>query len=72
MLINIPLNRPTIIIGDFNVNMLIKESKSTMLKNFMNKYKFEIIIFEFTTIYNTQLDHIWTNAPIQQCFSSIT
>ncbi len=63
---------PTIIIGDFNVNMLLKTSKSTMLENFMNKYKFEIIIFECTTIYNTQLDDIWTNALIQQCFSSIT
>jgi hypothetical protein len=43
-----------------------------MLKNFMNKNKFEIIIFECTSIYNTQLDHIWTNALIQKCFSSIT
>ncbi len=71
ILINIPLDCPTIIIGDFNVNMLLKTSKSTMLENFMNKYKFEIIIFECTTIYNTQLDAIWTNALIQQCFSSI-
>jgi hypothetical protein len=43
-----------------------------MLKKFMNKYKIEIIIFECTTIYDTQLDHIWTNGPIQQCFSIIT
>jgi hypothetical protein len=72
MLINIPLNCPTIILRDFNVNMLVKTSKSTMLNFFMNKYIFEIIIFECTTIYNTQLDHLWTNALIQQCFSSIT
>ncbi len=45
--------------------MLLKTSKPTMLKNFMNKYKFEIIIFECTTIYNTQLDHICTNALTQ-------
>jgi hypothetical protein len=72
MLIDIPLNCPTIILRNFNANMLVKTSKSTMLKKFMNKYKCEIIIFECTTIYNTQLDHVWTNALIQQCFSSIT
>jgi len=34
MLINIPLNCPTIILRYFNVNMLVKTSKSTMLNFF--------------------------------------
>jgi hypothetical protein len=42
-------------------------SQSTTLQNFMNIYDIKIILHNGTIIYNTQLDHIWTNAPIQQC-----
>jgi hypothetical protein len=34
----------------------------------INEYGFKTIIsFEATTIYNTQINHIWTNALTQQC-----
>jgi len=52
MLIDIPLNCPTTIIGGFNVNIL-KTLKSTMLENFTNKYKFRLTFFRCITIYNT-------------------
>jgi len=39
------------------------------LRNFMNTQKFKHIFFEYTTINKTQIDHIWTNAPTQQCHS---
>jgi hypothetical protein len=52
MLIDIPLNCPTIIIGGFNVNIL-KTLKSTMLENFTNKYKFQPTFSRCITIYNT-------------------
>jgi len=38
-----PIDYPTIVIGDFNVNMLTNTSQSKTLQN-MNKYKFKNII----------------------------
>jgi hypothetical protein len=35
----------------------------------MNTKKFKLLFFEYTTINKTQIDHIWTNAPTQQCHS---
>jgi hypothetical protein len=52
MLIDIPLNCPTIIIWGFNVNIL-KTLKSTTLENFTDKYKFELTFSRCITIYNT-------------------
>jgi hypothetical protein len=31
----------------------------------MNKYGLQLVSFETTTIYNTQIDHIWTNVLLQ-------
>jgi hypothetical protein len=53
MLIDIPFNRPIVIIRDVNVNMLLKTLISTMLEIFTNKYKFQLTFYECTTIYNT-------------------
>jgi hypothetical protein len=53
MLIDIPFNRPIVIIRDVNVNMLLKTLISTMLEFFTNKYKFQLTFYECTTIYNT-------------------
>jgi hypothetical protein len=36
-------------------------------RNFMNTQKFKLIFFEYTTINKMQIDHIWTDAPTQQC-----
>jgi hypothetical protein len=33
----------------------------------MNKYGPKIVSYEITTIYNIQIDHIWTNVLSQQC-----
>lgn len=52
MLIDIPLNCPTIIIGGCNVKIL-KTLKLTMLENFTNKYKFQLTFTRCITIYNT-------------------
>jgi hypothetical protein len=42
------------------------------LHNIMNTQKFKLLLFEYTTINKTQIDHIWTNAPTQQCHSKFT
>jgi hypothetical protein len=38
----------------------------------MYKYKLKLIFTKSTTIDNTQIYHIWTNAPTQQCHSGLT
>jgi hypothetical protein len=60
---------PTIIIGDFNINFLIKTNQSSTLQAFMNKYNLKLTFIESTTINYTQINHMWTNASIQQCHS---
>jgi hypothetical protein len=35
-------------------------------KKFMNEYDLLVVCIETSIIYNTQLDHIWTNALFQQ------
>jgi hypothetical protein len=38
----------------------------------MNNYNLKLTFIENTTINDTQIDHIWTNAPIQQCHFKMT
>jgi hypothetical protein len=38
----------------------------------MNKYNLKVTFIGNTTINDTQIDHIWTNALIQQCHSEMT
>jgi hypothetical protein len=66
-------NSLTIIVGDFNVNMLIDIPQSKILRTYMDKYEFKKKIFKNTTLNNnTQIYHIWTNAPTQQCHVAST
>jgi hypothetical protein len=46
--------------------MLINTIELTTLKK-MNTHNFHITFIKNTTPKNTQIDHIWTNAPTQQC-----
>jgi len=62
----------TVIIGDFNINILTKSNQSSTLQTFMNKYYLKLIFIGSTIINDTQIDHIWTNAPIQQCHFGTT
>jgi hypothetical protein len=41
------------------------------LQSFMDQYSIELQFKEITTIYGSHIDHIWTNAPIQQCMSKV-
>jgi hypothetical protein len=53
-----PKNYSIILVGDFNIDMLIKTPQSTTFQNLMYKYKLKLIFFESTTINNTQIYHI--------------
>jgi hypothetical protein len=37
------------------------------LQKLMHKYALQIVSFEITTIYEIQIDHIWTKVLSQQC-----
>jgi len=65
-------NCPTIIIEDFNINLFTNTIESSTLKNYMNTHNFHITLIESMTLNNTQIDHIWTNAPTHQCFNGST
>jgi endonuclease/exonuclease/phosphatase family metal-dependent hydrolase len=67
-----PSNCPIVIIGDFNIDLLTNTIQSTTLQAFMKKYNFKLTFSKSITISDTQIDHIWTNAPIQQCYFGST
>jgi hypothetical protein len=58
----VPISCPTFVLGDLNVDMLIKNLQSTTLKEFMVGYNLHLSFSESTTDYHSHLDHIWTNA----------
>ncbi len=41
------------------------------LQSFMDKYSMELQFKEIMTIYGSHIDHIWTNAPTQQCMLGV-
>lgn len=64
-----PMDCPTIVIGNFNIDVLTKMPQSTTFHNLMNKYNFKPTFSKCTTINNTQINHIRINALAQQCHS---
>ena len=68
----IPTSCPTTLLGDFNINMLNQNlSDVKELQHFMKFYNMYLQFQESTTIYDSQIDHVWTNAPTQQCISRV-
>ncbi len=51
-------NYPTIIIGDFNINMFTNTIESITLQNYMNTHNFHITFIQSITSTNTQIDDI--------------
>jgi endonuclease/exonuclease/phosphatase (EEP) superfamily protein YafD len=37
----------------------------------MDQYSMKLQLKKITTIYGSHIDHIWTNAPTQQCTSRV-
>jgi hypothetical protein len=63
-----PISCPTIIIDDFNINMLYQNStQPNEFQNIMDQYSMELQFLIITTIYRSHIAHIWTNAHTQQC-----
>jgi hypothetical protein len=62
----IPIDCPTFLLGDVNVDMFVENLQSTTLKKFMLDYKLYLFFSESTTDYHSHLNHIWTNARTSQ------
>ena len=57
-------NTPTIILGDFNVNLIKNASdKNTLCKYRIEETQYVQLINQVTTDYKIQIDHIYTNIP---------
>jgi hypothetical protein len=67
-----PCHCPTIVIGDFNVDMLENISSLQKLKDYMQQHKFILTFLERITIHNSQLDNVWSNSILTTCQSRIT
>ncbi len=63
-----PISCLMIIVGDFYINMFGQNTtQPNELQSFMDQYSMELQLKKITTIYGSHIDHIWTNAPTQQC-----
>jgi exonuclease III len=61
---------PIVVLGDFNMDVFKKQtSKVKHLLEFTTNNKMKLQFQENTTIYGSQLDHIWLNNPLEQCIS---
>ena len=55
---------PTVIPGDFNVNLLeVSSEKKALMKSLLQQRNYKQLISQFTTDHHTQIDHIYTNIP---------
>ena len=64
LLDNIIPRGPTVILGDFNVNLLETSSeKNALTKNHLEQRGYTQLITKYTTDYKSLLDHVYTNIP---------
>ena len=58
-------NRPTIILGDFNIDLMDQCSSQckTLINCLINQRGYTQVLNQYTTDYCTQIDHIYTNVP---------
>ena len=61
------LRVPTVVLGDFNENLLVESSSSTTLVQFMSGIGFTQLVTTPTTDSRSLLDHIYWNHPSESC-----
>jgi hypothetical protein len=67
-----PTSCPIIIIGDFNIDMYDQNStQPNKFQTYLDYYSMELREKQITTTYHSPIDHVSTNAPIQQCMSRV-
>jgi hypothetical protein len=60
------LNRSSVLVGDFNIDMLQNTSRTKELENYMCKYSLRFLLNKIGHLQNTLIDHVWSNVPIPQ------
>ena len=60
------LNRPIVLVGDFNIDMLQNTGRTKELENYMCKYSLRFLINNIVHLQNALIDHVWSNVPIPQ------
>ena len=64
---------PTVLLGDFNVNLMQDSTEQKALKAFLMTNKgYTQLIKHYTTDYRTQIYHIYTNVPTPCVISRYT
>jgi hypothetical protein len=67
-----PISCPMIIIDNFNIDMFDQNStQQNELQGVMDQYSMKFQFKKIITIYESHIDHIWRNAPTQQCMSRV-
>lgn len=65
-------NTPTVILGDFNINLLeISSEKNALSKCLLEQRGYTQLITQYTTDYHSLIDHIYTNVPDQVQSSAV-
>ncbi len=65
-----PNDYPLIALGDFNIDILDDsnhENNKQQLMDFVNKFELESQFKNITTKARSQLNHIWSNVPRDEC-----
>jgi hypothetical protein len=60
------LNRPIVLVGEFNIDMLQNNGRTKELKNYMCKYSLCFLLNNTSHLQNSLIDHVWSNVPIPQ------
>ena len=60
------LNRPIVLVGDFNIDMLQNNVITKELENYMCKCNLRFLLNNINHVQNTLIDHVWSNVPISQ------
>ena len=55
------------IVGDFNIDMSIKNAKKENLEKYMQYYNMNYIAEKTQNVYSPSIDHIWTNSSNTCC-----
>ena len=57
------LNKISIIIGDFNIDMLQSNDKTKKIENYMCNYNLHLLLDKINHVQKILIDHVWLNVP---------
>jgi hypothetical protein len=64
-------NTPTVILGDFNIDLSVQSNQTKNLLSFFHTHNFHQLITSPTTDYETTIDHIYTNVTTETIHADV-